>query len=95
MLGTLRGALAARQIDTGEGRFTAEARGDIGKDGDTLRIRRIHVDFYLRLDDDAKREAAERAHRIHADHCPVALSIRDAIEISTSLHFADAGSDPP
>ncbi len=51
-------------------------------------MRRIHVRYRLKLDAE-KREAAERAHRVHADSCPVARSIRDCVAISTSLEMED------
>lgn len=49
-------------------------------------IRRIHVTYRLKLDADKKMEA-ERAHSVHADSCPVARTIRDCVEISTSLEM--------
>jgi uncharacterized OsmC-like protein len=48
-------------------------------------IRRIHVRYTLRVGVDAVRDAIARCHRLHADRCPVARSIRDAIDISTEL----------
>jgi uncharacterized OsmC-like protein len=51
-----------------------------------LVIRRIHVTYHLKLDL-AKKAEAERAHRVHADGCPVARTIRDCVEISTSLEM--------
>ena len=55
-----------------------------------LVVRRIHVTYSLRLDDPGKRAAAERAHSIHADYCPVARTIRDCVDISTALEMTDA-----
>ena len=52
-------------------------------------IKRIHVTYHLRLVPD-HREAAERVLDFHADFCPVARSIRDSIEITTSLEMEDA-----
>ncbi len=49
-------------------------------------IRRIHVTYHLKLDPEKKAEA-ERAHNIHADFCPVARTIRDCVEISTTLEL--------
>jgi uncharacterized OsmC-like protein len=51
-----------------------------------LVIRRIHVQYYLRLDPD-KREAAERVMGFHADHCPVARTLSPCVTISTSLEM--------
>ena len=52
-------------------------------------IKRIHVTYHLRLQPD-QREAAQRVLDFHADFCPVARSIRDSIEITTSLEMEDA-----
>lgn len=52
-------------------------------------IRRIHVRYHLKLDP-ANREVAERVHGFHADYCPVARTIGDCIDISTSLEMEDA-----
>lgn len=63
--------------------------GEIEKDGNTLVIKRIHVTYHLRLSPD-QREAAQRVLDFHADFCPVARSIRDSIEITTSVEMEDA-----
>jgi uncharacterized OsmC-like protein len=36
------------------------------------------------VDEEADPERIARAHGSHADHCPVARPIRDAIEVTTS-----------
>jgi uncharacterized OsmC-like protein len=36
-----------------------------------------------------KREVAERAHKLHADYCPVARTIRDCVAITTELEIED------
>lgn len=38
--------------------------------------------YHLEANED-DRETIDRVHDVHADHCPVARSIRDAIEIAT------------
>jgi uncharacterized OsmC-like protein len=53
-----------------------------------LVVRRIHVTYRLRLRPD-QREAAERAHRVHADSCPVYRTIHNCVEITTSLQLED------
>lgn len=58
-------------------------------DGKVLIIKRIHATYHLRGVNDDKREAAERAHSIHADRCPVARSIGGSIDITTSLEYVD------
>ena len=59
-------------------------------EGKTLVIKRIHVRYELQVDDDADRETIDRVHEFHADYCPVARSIRDAIEVRTSLEVVGA-----
>ena len=60
--------------------------GEIELDGRVLVIRRIHVQYYLRLDPD-KEEAAKRVMGFHADHCPVARTLSPCVAISTSLEM--------
>lgn len=57
-----------------------------------LVVRRIHVTYHLRLDP-AKRELAERAHRVHAEFCPVARTIRNCVDITTSLEMEDLAGE--
>jgi uncharacterized OsmC-like protein len=57
-------------------------------DGNVLVVRRIHVSYFLQADP-AHWETAERVLGFHADHCPVARTIRDCVEISTSLEMED------
>ncbi|TMB04804.1 MAG: hypothetical protein E6J64_12035 [Deltaproteobacteria bacterium] len=51
-----------------------------------LVIKRIHVRMELRAPA-AQREAAERAHGLYADSCPVYRSLKAAIAITTELDF--------
>ena len=53
-----------------------------------LVIKRIRVRYRLRLRPD-QREAAERAHGAHQDHCPVARTLRGAVEIETELELVE------
>jgi uncharacterized OsmC-like protein len=43
--------------------------------------------YTLKLGDESKREAAERAHAKHAKYCPVAQSISGCIDITTELNI--------
>lgn len=52
-------------------------------------IKRIHVRYRLEVDEGADRETIDRVHGFHADYCPVARSIRDAIDISTELEVVE------
>jgi len=53
-----------------------------------LVIKRIRVHYRLSGCPDDRRDAAERAHSVHASRCPVARSIGGCIELSTDLEFA-------
>jgi uncharacterized OsmC-like protein len=55
-------------------------------------LRRIHAHYVLQVDPDADRDAIERVHGFHADKCPVARSIRDAIAITTSFELTDVSA---
>jgi uncharacterized OsmC-like protein len=67
--------------------------GEVELDGKILVIKRIHVAYMLRGAGDADEETRakiDRSHARHAEFCPVARSIRDSIEITTSLELVDA-----
>jgi organic hydroperoxide reductase OsmC/OhrA len=49
-----------------------------------LVITRIHVRYHLRLRAE-QRDAAERAHGAHQSHCPVARTLRGAVDVTTEL----------
>ena len=63
--------------------------GEIEKDDGVLVVKRIHVTYELSGVTEDRREAALRAHEHHAPRCPIARSIRDAIDITTELRFVD------
>jgi uncharacterized OsmC-like protein len=86
LMGTLNGALQARQIPTGDGRLTGEAIGDVEVEDGVLVIRRIRMIVHLHAEE-AHRAAAERAIAVYADKCPVYRSLYKAIAISTELDF--------
>ena len=52
-----------------------------------LVIKRIHVTYTLALDPEADQEAVQRAFDHHMPRCPVYRSIRDAIDVTTSLEL--------
>ncbi len=58
--------------------------GEIETEDKVLLIKRIHVRYYLKLLRE-QREAAERAHGLHADRCPVARTLKGCVEITTEL----------
>lgn len=60
-------------------------RGDIELDGKVLVIRRIHVTYSGLQVAEEDREKVDRVLAVHAESCPVARSLRGAIEITTSM----------
>jgi len=51
-----------------------------------LVIRRIRVSYHLRTPAE-HRETAERVHKVHAAHCPVAKTLQPRVEITTELEL--------
>lgn len=66
-----------------------EAKGEVERDGKVLVIRRIHADYYLKIEP-SQRETAQRVHEMHADFCPVARTLKGCVQITTRLHMQDA-----
>lgn len=71
------------------GRLVAEGVGEIEKEEGVLVIRRIHVTYRLAGVEEEDRQTVERVLGFHQDRCPVARSIRGAIEVTTELEYAD------
>jgi len=86
MVGTFGGALEARQIDASNGKLTAEITGEVETEDGVLVIRRIHVLMRLQASADA-RAIAERVHGIYAMNCPLYRTLRNAIQLSSSVEF--------
>lgn len=87
LIGTFGGTLKARGITATGDDLVADAIGEVVVDPDNvLRLRKIVVRYTLRAPEE-HREAAERANKIHAAHCPNARSVAAAIEIVTELDF--------
>ena len=61
--------------------------GEIELDGKVLVVRRIHTTYHLAGATAEDHETIERVLGFHADYCPVARSIRDAIEVTTALEY--------
>lgn len=90
LIGTLGGALKARQITAVGDALTCDATGEVVVDDDgVLRLRRITVVYHLRAPEE-KRAAAERAVAKHAHYCPNARSVAAAIDIVCELDFIPA-----
>ena len=81
MYGTLRRALAVRGIEVATEDYVATVEGRIEGTGQTIRITSINVHYEFPVPDD-KREAADRALRVHPQGCPDHESVKDAIDIT-------------
>ena len=58
-------------------------RGEIETEDGVLVIRRIHAEFTLRASE-THRETVDRVHGFYIDKCPVYISLRAAIQITSS-----------
>jgi uncharacterized OsmC-like protein len=85
MTGTFGGALETRRIPASDGRLRSSTVGDIESDGNTLVIRRIHVNYHLSTDEDVDHSVIDRVMEMHARGCPVYRSLHPQIEITASL----------
>ena len=81
MYGTLRRALAVREVEVAPEDYVATVEGRIEGTGQTIRITSINVHYEFPVPDD-KREAADRALRVHPQGCPAHESVKDAIDIT-------------
>ncbi len=62
--------------------------GEVEKDGGVLVLRRIHVHYKLSVPNpDEVRDTVARVLEMHVDKCPVALSIKGAIDVTTEVEF--------
>ena len=61
------------------------ARGEVELEGKVLVVKRIHVTYTGLQVDEQDAEKVERVLAVHADGCPVARSVKGAIEITTRL----------
>jgi uncharacterized OsmC-like protein len=69
--------------------LSSEAVGEVETRDHVLIVRRIHVTYHLKAPP-GKREAALRAHGTHVRGCPVAQTIGNCVEITTSIEIEEA-----
>jgi len=69
--------------------LTSHTVGEIELEGKVLVVRRIKTTYHLAGAAAEDRETVERVLGFHADKCPVALSIKAAIEVTTALEYVD------
>ena len=61
------------------------ARGEVELEGKVLVVKRINVTYTGLQVDEQDAEKVQRVLAVHADGCPVARSVKGAIEITTRL----------
>jgi uncharacterized OsmC-like protein len=83
-LGTFSGALAARQVSFDKDSLHADVVGEIETENKVLVCKRITITFHLSAEEE-DREAVERVLEVYEDSCPVARSIKGAVEIRSEL----------
>ena len=61
------------------------ARGEVELEGKVLVLKRIEVTYTGLSVEDSEREKVDRVVAVHAEGCPVARSLKGAVEITTRL----------
>ncbi len=92
MTGTFGGALEARGIPAGDGYLSSQSAGELEKDNGTLVIKRVKVKYTLNVAADLlaeKRDAIDRAFKVHPGSCPVYKTVHTSIDISKELEIVE------
>ncbi|RBW69593.1 OsmC family protein [Bacillus taeanensis] len=79
MVGTLSGALEARKIPTSPDKVKANIQGTIEAPEGVLKITKISCHYNVKVPD-GKVDAAERALSVFEKGCPVAQTLKGAVE---------------
>ena len=61
------------------------ARGEVELEGKTLVVKRILVTYEGLSVEEQDRDKVERVLAVHQDACPVARSVKGAIDVTTTL----------
>jgi uncharacterized OsmC-like protein len=64
--------------------------GEVEDEDGVLVIKRIHVTYTLRVEEDVDRDTIERAFERHMPFCPVYRWIGGSIDITTELQLVEA-----
>ena len=86
MMGTLGAVLTGKKIETSRDYYRAEVRGDIEAINGVLKITRIQVNYFLKVEE-GKEKAAKEALNVYLARCPAAQSVLGCIEIAHALNF--------
>ncbi len=88
MVGTFGRALEVRGIPSQPDRLSAEIEGDIVDEGGVMALRAIRIRYRVALPA-GKREEAERALRFHERGCPLANTLKGAVDVSYTADFEE------
>ncbi|CAN5643987.1 hypothetical protein BH23GEM10_BH23GEM10_14570 [soil metagenome] len=89
MLGTLNGALEAREIMLEPDAIRADVAGRNDVIDRTIRLTRIDIHYTLRIPA-GTREAVDRALSRHQERCPTAQSLAAAVDIHWTADITEA-----
>lgn len=89
MLGTLNGALEAREIMLEPDAIRADVAGRNDIIDRTIRLTRIDIHYTLRIPA-GTREAVDRALSRHQERCPTAQSLAAAVDIRWTADITKA-----
>ncbi|NNM31773.1 MAG: OsmC family protein [Gemmatimonadetes bacterium] len=81
--------MEARGVDASDGRLVGEVVGQVETVDGVLVIRRIHVTYHLKADDEQS-EAIARAFETHPPKCPVYKTLSGCIDITTELQLKNS-----
>ncbi|TLS37006.1 OsmC family protein [Pseudalkalibacillus caeni] len=88
MVGTLSGALEARKIPTSPDKVNAKVQGTIEAPEGVLKITKISCEYNVKVPE-GKRDAAERALSVFDRGCPVAQTLKGAIEFEHNWNIEE------
>jgi organic hydroperoxide reductase OsmC/OhrA len=88
MLGTLNGALEAREIRLDPDAITATAEGTNEVVDGIVTLTRIDIHYQLRIPA-GSRERVERALSRHREKCPTARSLAGAVEVEFTADITE------
>ncbi len=89
MLGTLNGALEAREVQLPGDAIRARVEGYNELRDGVVTLTRIEIRYRLRIPSGA-RDKVERALARHQEKCPTAQSLKGAVEIAWTAEIEEA-----
>jgi uncharacterized OsmC-like protein len=89
MLGTLNGALEAREVRLDSGAMTATVKG-FNEIVDRLPVlTRIEIEYRLRIPE-GTRDVVDWALELHQSKCPTAATLRGAVDVTWTAEVEEA-----